>query len=419
MPFTFIPTLYFSEGLAYILVNTVSVILYKKMGISNTWIGLTSYLYLPWVLKMLWAPAVDRFATKRSWVLVMQGLMAALFLCFAFMLSKQTSLNLFFVFSIVLFSLVAFVSATHDIAADGFYMLALDNKQQAFFVGIRSFFYRVSMLFGTGVLVVLAGRLETSHTVSYSWMKVFLIAGGLYGLLALYHRFILPKLATDHASRSADTTIVKKTYFVEVFRSYFAQPGVLPVIFFILFYRFGESLLLKMVSPFLLDGRGVGGLGLTTVQVGWVYGTTGLVCLILGGITGGWLISRFGLKKCLWPLVFSIHLPNLFYIYLSHAFPALPVVYALVAVEQFGYGLGLTAFTVVILYFAKGEYKTSHYAISTGIMALGMMVPGMLSGYLQESLGYFHFFVAATFLTLPGIVSIFFLPKALLAPVAK
>ena len=410
-PFTFVPTLYFAEGLVYILVNSASVIMYKKMGVSNALIGLTSFLYLPWVIKMLWGPAVDRFSTKRTWILCAQLAIGALLL----FLGPLLHIDLFFGLSLLLFTLCAFASATHDIAADGFYMLALDDKQQAFYVGIRSFFYRVAMLSGTGVLVVAAGGIEKrTSDIPLSWTVVFAAAGCIYGALALYHRFMLPRPSQDrHAEKTGEE---KAPYFLEVFRAYFAQPGVAPVIFFILFYRFGESLLLKMVPPFLLDSQAGGGLGLSTSDVGLVYGTAGLVCLMLGGITGGWLISRFGLKKCIWPMVFSIHLPDLFYIYMSAAFPPLPAVTVLVATEQFGYGLGFTAFTVVLMYFAKGKYKTSHFAISTGIMAVGMMVPGMVSGFLQEALGYFRFFIAATLLTVPGIVSIFFLPKEVLAP---
>lgn len=402
----FIPTLYFAEGLVYILVNSASVIMYKKMGVSNALIGLTSFLYLPWVIKMFWGPAVDRFSTKRRWILGTQAAVGALLL----LTGLTLHLKAFFALSLLFLTLAAFASATHDIAADGFYMLALDEKKQAFFVGFRSFFYRLAMLFGTGVLVVLAGRMETrTGNIPLSWFTVFAVAAGVYAVLALYHKFVLPRPASDQPAKAQ-----QGEEGPGAFRSYFQQPGVVPVVFFILFYRFGESLLLKMVSPFLLDGRAQGGLGLTTAQVGFIYGTTGLVCLMLGGITGGWVIARFGIRKCLWPMVFCLHLPDLFYIYMAHAFPSLPVVTLLVAGEQFGYGFGFTAFTVILMYFAKGRFKTSHFAISTGIMAIGMMVPGMVSGYLQEWLGYFSFFLAATALTLPGIISIFFLPKEIL-----
>lgn len=405
-PWLFVPSLYFGEGLPYILVNTVSVILYKKMGIDNASIAFwTSWLYLPWVIKMFWGPLVDTNATKRAWVLATQAAMAACMLLTAWSLSTTS----FFALSLGAFIIAAFVSATYDIAADGFYMLALTEKEQAFFVGLRSGFYRLAMIFGSGLLVYLAGRVElATGNIPLSWMLVMGAAGGIFLAFAFYHSVILPYPAAD-VRRSAGGA--DRHSFREVFGAYFRQERIGVLIAFILFYRLGEAMLLKLVSPFLLDTHAAGGLGLTTSEVGIVYGTVGILALVVGGVLGGWLIARFGLTRCVWPLVIAMHLPDLFFVYMAWAQPQVALVYPLVALEQFGYGMGFTVFTVYLMYSADGKYKTSHYAISTGIMALGMMLPGFLSGWLQQTVGYRAFFIIVCFLTIPGMLTIPFLPK--------
>jgi MFS transporter, PAT family, beta-lactamase induction signal transducer AmpG len=401
-PWWFIPTLYFAEGIPYILVNTVSVIMYKKMGVSNEVIGLTSILYLPWVIKMLWGPFVDSFSTKRNWILNTQLVM---FLCLG-LVALVMPLSVYLMLSLLFLILAAFTSATHDIAADGFYMLALDKKQQAFFVGIRSTFYRLAMIFGSGLLVVLAGRLESQMSVAYTWSVAFGISAVLFVVLYVYHRFFLPRPQADRPSRKEGENLP----FVQIFRTYFQQPRIAAIIFFILIYRLGEAVLVKMAAPFLLDEPQNGGLGLPTATVGFIYGTIGVLGLTCGGILGGWVISKLGLRKCVWPMAIILNLPHAVYIYLAWAKPAIMVVGALVALEQFTYGFGFTALMVFMMYVAKGEYKTSHFAISTGFMALGMMLPGMVSGYLQAALGYLNFFILVICLTLPSMAIIFFIP---------
>jgi MFS transporter, PAT family, beta-lactamase induction signal transducer AmpG len=403
-PWAFLPTLYFAEGLPYVLINTVSVILYKRMGVDNAHIAFwTSWLYLPWVVKMFWGPFVDVYSSKRNWILTMQAAMSLCMFCVAFSLRTQH----FFSLSLAAFCAGAFISATYDIATDGFYMLALTEQDQALFVGIRSAFYRLAMIFGTGFLVFVAGWLETdSGVVASSWSLVMAASGLLFGALLLYHRFMLP---FPDADRRGPRDRTSEGSFREVIASYFRQENIGVILAFILFYRLGEAMLLKLVSPFLLDGRAAGGLGLTTQQVGLVYGTVGTLCLVLGGILGGWLISRFGFRRCVWPMVIAMHLPDLFFVYLAKVQPGISFVYPLVALEQFGYGLGFTVFTVYLMYSAQGKYKTSHYAISTGIMALGMMLPGLASGYLQQSVGYRSFFIIVCFLTVPGMLTIPFL----------
>ncbi len=404
-PWTFLPTLYFAEGMPYVLINTVSVILYKRMGIDNAHIAFwTSWLYLPWVIKMFWGPFVDVYSTKRTWILRTQAAMSLCMFVIAFSLRTES----FFALSMAAFFAGAFVSATYDIATDGFYMLALSEKDQALFVGLRAGFYRVAMIFGTGFLVYVAGMLETSSgDIAWSWSTVMIVSALIFASAALYHKFILPFPAAD--GRRTVRKGNDEASFVEVIRSYFRQERIGVMLAFILFYRLGEAMLLKLASPFLLDVRQVGGLGLETMQVGLVYGTVGVICLVGGGILGGWLISRFGFKRCVWPMVITMHLPDLFFVYMAYAQPGIRLVYPLVALEQFGYGLGFTVFTVYLMYSANGRYKTSHYAISTGIMALGMMLPGFASGWLQQTVGYKMFFTIVCFMTIPGILTIPFI----------
>jgi PAT family beta-lactamase induction signal transducer AmpG len=405
-PWSFLPTLYFAEGLPYVLVNTVSVILYKRMGIGNAHIAFwTSWLYLPWVIKMFWGPFVDVYSTKRTWILRTQAAMSLCMFVIAFSLRTES----FFALSLAAFFAAAFVSATYDIATDGFYMLALLEKEQAFFVGLRAGFYRLAMIFGSGVLVFIAGILEASTgDVPWSWSTIMVASGLIFASAGVYHKFMLPFPPADKG-RSNDR--LREATFAEVIHSYLGQEKIGVTLAFILFYRLGEAMLLKLVTPFLLDAQSAGGLALTTKQVGLVYGTIGVVCLVCGGILGGWLISRYGFRRSVWPLVIAMHLPDLLFVYMAYAQPGIGLVYPLVALEQFGYGLGFTVFTVYLMYSVHEEYKTSHYAISTGIMALGMMLPGFVSGWVQQAVGYRMFFILVCLLTIPGMLTIPFLPK--------
>jgi PAT family beta-lactamase induction signal transducer AmpG len=285
-------------------------------------------------------------------------------------------------------------------------MLALEKPQQAFFLGVRSTCYRVAMVFGSGVLVVLAGTLAKTKSPALGWSVAMAVPALLMGCLFLFHRAYLPFPAADSPCPSSS----KLGNFREAFRSYFRQDRIIPIVGFILVYRLGEAMLLKMVAPFLLDGAEAGGLGLATDTVGYVYGTVGVVSMSAGGILGGVLIARFGLKKCIWPLTIILHGPDAAFVYLSSVRPELFMVSVMVAIEQFGYGMGFTAFGVFLMHIARGPYKTSHFAISTSLMALGMMLPGMLSGMLQQALGYTGFFIAVLVLTVPGMVLLLFIP---------
>jgi PAT family beta-lactamase induction signal transducer AmpG len=406
-PWTWVPTLYFAEGIPYVVVMTVAVIMYKRFGISNTQIALyTGWLYLPWVIKPLWSPFVDLIKTKRWWITSMQMLIGAGFAGIAFVLPTPFYLQA----SLAIFWLLAFSSATHDIAADGFYMLALDDSQQSFFVGIRSTFYRFATIFGQGVLVIIAGYLErVTGKISFAWSIAFFIVAGLFIGLFLYHQFILPKPSSDKGgSNNTIEGIIKD--FGATFASFFTKKGILLAIAFMLLYRLSEAMLVKMASPFLLDSKTVGGMGLSTEQVGLVYGTVGVIALTLGGILGGIVASKQGLKFWLWPMALSITLPHIVYIFLSAYHPENFIwINLAVAVEQFGYGFGFTAYMLYLIYFSDGEHKTAHYSICTGFMALGMMLPGMAAGWIQEQLGYHNFFIFILICSIPTLLVIPFM----------
>ncbi len=398
-PWAWIPSLYFAEGLPYVAVMTLSVIMYKRLEVSNTEIALyTSWLYFPWVIKPLWSPFVDLIKTKRWWVYTMQLLIGAALAGVAFVLPGDA----FFQTTLAFFWLMAFSSATHDIAADGFYMLGLTEEKQAFFIGIRNTFYRIAMITGQGLLVMLAGLLEYRlGNIPLAWSLIFFLMAGLFIGLALWHKYILPKPEAD-ALRKDVTVSTLWSDFLQTFISFFRKPGIVPALIFMLTYRLGESQLVKLASPFLLDKAEAGGMGLSTGQVGFVYGTVGVVALLLGGVLGGVCIARNGLKRWIIPMALAISLPNLVYLYLAYVLPeSFLMVNSCVAIEQFGYGFGFTGYTMYLMQFAEGEYKTSHYAICTGFMALGMMLPGMVSGWIQEQIGYQLFFVWVMVCCLP------------------
>ncbi|WP_340114044.1 MFS transporter [Maribellus mangrovi] len=585
-PWFWIPTLYFAEGIPYVIVMTLSVIMYKRLGISNADIALyTSWLYLPWVIKPLWSPIVDILKTKRFWIIIMQLVIGVGLAGVAFTIPVER----FFQYTLAFFWLIAFSSATHDIAADGYYMLELSDGDQAFFVGIRSTFYRFAMLTGQGLLVILAGSLETftglqplkvevqalpaevktvdfntsefqdlqqegetyfvseneltipigkvdgadadsvfhvvnqwnidnqfypadetikkdqkvswwhqvvaepmegflrkifkaevptlsdevgnyaiipirlsnqpepnqvqvlnfgyekgdksiklireyryefsdknwdkpafavvqldskldrpttasfigrSGNISFAWSVVFMVIAAMFVLFFIYHRFILPRPASDVPNKAEGSGVL--TEFLKTFASFFQKKQIGVAILFMLLYRLAESQLVKLASPFLLDAREVGGLGLTTGDLGLVYGTAGMIALTIGGILGGVVASRNGLKYWIWWMALAINLPNLAYLLLSLFTPeSLWYVAAAVVIEQFGYGFGFTAYMLYMIYISQGKYKTAHYALTTGFMALGMMIPGMISGWLQEIVGYQNFFIWVMICTIP------------------
>jgi len=396
-----VPSLYFGQGIPYVVVMTLSVIMYKNLDISNTDIALyTSWLYLPWVIKPLWSPLVDMLRTKRWWIVTLQLLIGASLA----LVALTVQMPAFFQITLAVFWLMAFSSATHDIAADGFYMLALPTHEQAAFVGVRSTFYRLAMIAGQGGLVFLAGRLtEISGKPALAWSIVMFVLAGVFVALGVYHHLVLPKPDSDRAVRRS--THALKDFF-DTFRSFFGKKDILLILFFLLTYRLGEAQLLKLATPFMLDPLTKGGLGLTTAQVGIVYGTIGILALTLGGLFGGYMISRHGLRRMLWIMVLSVHLPDLVFVYLSIAQPSnLTLIGATIAVEQFGYGFGFAAYLLYMIMISDGPNKTAHYAICTGFMALGMMLPGMVSGWIQAQLGYANFFIWVCIATIPAFIA--------------
>jgi MFS transporter, PAT family, beta-lactamase induction signal transducer AmpG len=400
-PWAWVPTLSFMSGMPYVAVMTLSVVLYKNLGVSNTDIALyTSWLYLPWVIKPLWSPLVEMFGTRRGYVLALQFVAGVALAAVAFAIPTSAFLQ----WTLAMFWLLAFASATHDIAGDGLYMVVLPPHHQAAFIAVRSTAYRLAMIAGQGACVTLAGWLmQSSGQPAQAWATVFGMLAALMLAACAYHRFALPRSAHDVPSPKQGNVWGE---FIKTFVSFFQRRDIVLVLCFLLLFRLGEAQLLKLAAPFMLDPMAKGGLGLSTQQVGIVYGTIGVIALTLGGFLGSYLVWRFGLKRVLWPLVLSVHAPNLVYIYLAAAQPNdVFIISAAVAFEQFGYGCGFTAFMMYMILVADGPHKTAHYAICTGFMALGMMLPGMVSGWIQEQLGYVNFFVWVCIATVPAIIA--------------
>ena len=410
-PWLWVPTLYFVEGLPYFIVNTISLIMFKDMGMDNGTLALlTSLISLPWVVKPLWSPFVDIFRSKRWWILSMQLVMLATVALTAASVQLST-----FSVTLILFIIAAFASATHDIAADGFYMIALDKKQQSAFVGIRSTFYRIASVFGQGVLVVLAGVLERRlGDIPRAWSLTMIISAVILAVFSFYHCFALPKPSDDRSAGDVRSAADVFREFGGAFASFFKKKGVWLAIAFMLLYRLPEAFSVKMLFPFFKDPAEAGGLGFTTDMYGIVYGTFGVVALLAGGILGGLAAARLGLRKCLWPMAFALALPCSVYLFMSIAQPTnIWVVGSCVVLDQFGYGFGFSAYMLYMMHFSEGPLKTSHYAICTAFMALSMMLPGLVAGYLQEALGYVGFFILVMICCIATFCVTFFVRRRL------
>ncbi|MBR4644582.1 MAG: MFS transporter [Bacteroidaceae bacterium] len=385
-----VPTLYFAEALPYMAVMTLSVIMYTNMGLTNADLALyTSWLYLPWVIKPIWSPIVDALKTKRWWILAMQILIGGALAGVALTLDTAWWLR----GSLAAFWLMAFSSATHDIAADGFYILGLTEREQALYVGVRSTFYRIGSIFCQGIIVILAGWLQNSFSIPIAWCITLLLMAAIMILLALWHSRILPKVEKDSPSLSGEGVGSFFSSFYDTLRVFFSKPGIVFALLFMLFFRFPEAQLAKMAQPFMLRTVGEGGLELSTAIVGFAYGTIGVCGLLAGGLIGGWLVSKHGLRRWWWPMILAISLPDLVYVYLAYAQPSnMLIINSCVALEQLGYGFGFTAYSLFLVYFAKGEKSTSVFSICTAFQALGMMIPGMFAGYLADNWGFLMFF---------------------------
>jgi len=394
-PWTWVPTLYIAEGVPYFIVTVLSIALFKDLQMSNTRIALfTSLITFPWVIKPLWSPLVDVIRTKRWWILLMQALMAVSVLLLAWLAPKG-----YFTWALILFTITAFTSATHDIAADGYYMLALTDSQQSAFVGIRSTFYKLANIFCQSVLLVLVGRLERQMSVSRAWTITLLVCSVILTIIAVWHYWVLPVAETEHTDHSHISTEIGNT-----FRTFFVKPGIGLALCFMLLYRLPEALLLKMELPFLRDSMDLGGLGLGQDTIG-VLNFIAIGLMLLGGILGGLAASKWGLKKVMLWMCLMLTLPCAVYVYMSMAQPTQFALIALcIGFEQLGYGLGYTACMLYMIHFAEGSYRTAHFSLCTAIMYLGLLLPGLIAGWIADKWGYPHFFLIVMLACIPSIL---------------
>lgn len=424
-----ISVLYFSEGFPYTLVNTMSIVFLKGLGTSNEIIGLTSFFFLPWVVKGFWSPLVDIYGTKRKWILGMEIICIVLFTILAVTTLLPTSFAV--LGAIAILTCIAFTSATHDVAIDGFYLNVLNKDQQAFFVGVRNTAYRIAMLAGGGFFVFLAGKIAESYItgkdaqgtniysqvilpvfgavkpLQFGWAIAFGLSALLMTLIYLFQKFYLPYPVTYKTQTEIESPL--KGFF-NAFPSYFSQDRIGWILAFVLLFRLGDALTFKMATPFLMDPIDKGGMNIGTAEIGILYGTIGVIFLIVGGLLGGFIIAKQGLRKWIWPMAIMQNTTNLLYWQLAMHQPSIVWAYVVNSIEQFTYGLGVAAYTVFLMRTVRPEYKASHYAITTGFMALGVLIPGLYSGYIQKALGYQNYFLLSAFLVIPGMLTIFFLP---------
>lgn len=405
-PFTWVPTLYFAEGIPFFAVSLIAGILYKRLGLGNDVIALyTKLLLLPWSLKPLWSPLLEMFKTKKYFVVLLQlvggvslGLIA---LCLP--------LPAYFLYTIVLFAVVAFCSSTHDIAADGLYIASLSPKEQAAYAGWQSGFYSLARLFSQGGLIILAGYLEARMDVPHAWMAIFGTMGVILMLLGLYHARALP---TGGAARHSGSLREIRATFRDVLISFLKKPNILLLLLFILLYRVGEGQVVTIGPLFLVDKRSAGGLGLTMDLFGTIYGTVGTLAFLAGTVLGGYFTSWLGLRRAILPLICAMNFPNLAYVYLSVVRPTDHVLIAsAMSVEMFGYGFGFVGVMLLMMQeIAPGKYQTAHYAFANSLMNLGLMIPGAVSGKIQMALGYRRFFVWVLISSLPALILARFVP---------
>lgn len=389
-PWMWIPTLYIAEGLPYFAVNVLTVMMYTNLKISLTEMAFyTGWLYLPWVIKPFWSPFVDLLGTKRKWTIAMQFLIAVTMGGVGLLLPT----SIFFAGTLICFWLMAFFSATHDIAADGYYMIELDTHEQAAYVGVRSTFYRIASVIGQGGLVILAGILEIRMgSVPQAWGVVFAILSVFFLLVSGWHCYAMGKPADDKPVPGVTAHNILRDFGM-TFVTFFRKPHIWSALAFMLLYRLPEAMCIKLVQPFLKASPAEGGLGLSTAEIGFVNGTVGVVALLAGGILGGIAISRGGLRRWLWPMALSLTLPCAVYCWLAMSLPTdYTLICTAIGLEQFGYGFGFTAFMLYLIYFSQGESQTSHYAFCTAFMALGMMLPGMAAGWLHNMFAEYNLF---------------------------
>lgn len=411
-PAIFIPTLYIAEGLPYTIVNLMSVVYLKKLGAETSFItDATTTLSLAWTLKFLWAPLIDIYGTRRNWIIVAQLVLFILCCGLALFTKMSPSVNA----SVIILGLIALASATQDVAIDGYYMDVLNEKQQALFVGVRNAFYKIALLVGQGPLVMVAGYVAATTGgatgMQTGWAVAFAVAAIIFLCSAIVHNFALPRLRNNLPPKAVVKEQNSPNRFLDILKTFFTQERIIAISLYILIFRLGDALMLKMAPIFLLDPSEKGGLALTVVDVGYIYGTVGPIFLLIGGLLGGFLVSRYGLKRCLMPTALIQNGAILLYWALAIYKPQNHNwILAVNSFEQFAYGLGVAAYTVFLLSVVRPEYKAAHYAIATALMSLGLIIPGYLSGHLATWLGYPTFFLISFLLSIPGIITIFFLP---------
>jgi len=405
-PWSWVPTLYIAEGIPYFIVTVLSIALFKDLGESNTRIALfTSLITFPWIIKPLWSPFVDVIRTKRWWIILMQVVM-----CIAVGILAWLAPQGHFTIALILFTITAFASATHDIAADGYYMLALSDTQQANFVGIRSTFYRLANIFCQSILLMLVGWLERRTTIAIAWTYTLLTCSGIIAIIALWHSWAMPRVETE------TTTVEQSSIWrgiADTWRTFFGKPGIALALCFMLLYRLPEALLLKMELPFLRDAQALGGLGLTQDAIGLLNGLA-IGLMLVGGILGGLAAGKWGLKRVMLIMCLFLTLPCAVYCYLAMAQPSnMAIIAACIGFEQLGYGIGYTACMLYMIHVAEGEYKTSHFSICTAFMFLGLMLPGMLAGWIADTVGYSAFFWIVMACCVPSILITLIIQKKL------
>jgi PAT family beta-lactamase induction signal transducer AmpG len=409
------PTLYFAMGVPLNVVAVVAAIMYKNLGLSNTQIALyTGSMYVAWVVKPLWSPFIDLFKTKKFFVLFTEFAIALGLGAVALSLPLEGWLPL----TVGLFWIIAFLSATQDIAADGVYINAMTAQQQSKYIGVQGICWYAGKILATGLLVSLTGYLHsTEKGLGLSWVHSWMIVMGALGLtmllVGIWHRIMLPtggKAVVLDDSRSGAAHVFHE--FGDVFASYFRKKNIFLMMMFVVFYRLAEGLLEKIGPLFLIDGRDVGGLGLDNVAVGNIIGTFGSVAFMLGALLGGIIISKVGLKRSLMFLCIMLNVPNLAFVYLSYGLPTnITWITTVITIEMFGYGIGSVSLMLYMMQqIAPGKYKTAHYAISTGLMALTMMVSGMACGAIQEAVGYQYYFIIVMIATIPSFIITWFAP---------
>ncbi|HEX3073649.1 MAG TPA: MFS transporter [Ignavibacteriales bacterium] len=405
-PAFWVPTLYFAEGLPFIAIAAVSVLMYKDMGIPDSQIAFfTTLIAWPWTLKPLWSPLMEMFKTKKHFVVATQFIGGVVFGLVALTLPLPS----FFKYSIALLTIIAFNSATHDIAADGLYINVLSDKEQAEYIGWQGAFYNIAKIFSQGALVFIAGQLESSFGVTQAWMIVMGIFGVILVLLSLYHTKALP---SGNAANSVSSVKEAFSTFGDVLKTFFRKKNIWWGIAFMVLYRFAEGQAIKIVPLFLRSGREHGGLGLSTSEIGIIYGVFGAAAFVIGSILAGYFTANRGLKKSLFILACFFNIPFAVYAFLAITQPVnFAVISIAVIFEWFGYGFGFVGLTLFMMQqIAPGKYKMAHYAFATSLMNLGFMIPSMLSGFLSDFLGYSNFFIWVIIATIPSFLVTWLVP---------